>query len=116
VRIGLEVGRDHRRPAFRLRHRQGGRAERRHHAVLRWESHSEFTTYTWEYGDGQGVPFQPQPDALDTETAAIGGEGLAVGRRRLAVGEEGVVQEAARRLDRRERAGAPAIATSGTDR
>ncbi|WP_298951218.1 DUF3422 domain-containing protein [uncultured Methylobacterium sp.] len=40
-------------------------------AVLRWESHSEFTTYTWEYGDGQGVPFQPQPDALDTVMEAV---------------------------------------------
>ncbi|GJD47423.1 hypothetical protein OPKNFCMD_0131 [Methylobacterium crusticola] len=34
-------------------------------AILRWESHSEFTTYTWEYGDALGVAFQPQPDALE---------------------------------------------------
>ncbi|MBY0298872.1 MAG: DUF3422 domain-containing protein [Methylobacterium sp.] len=33
-------------------------------AILRWESHSEFTTYTWEFADGQGLAFQPQPDAL----------------------------------------------------
>ena len=34
-------------------------------AILRWESHSEFTTYTWEYGDAQGHAFQPQPDAIE---------------------------------------------------
>ncbi|TGE00092.1 DUF3422 family protein [Methylobacterium nonmethylotrophicum] len=34
-------------------------------AVLRWESHSEFTTYTWEFGDAQAQAFQPQPDALE---------------------------------------------------
>src|SRR3954469_1986196 len=37
-------------------------------ALLRWESHSEFTTYTWEFGpetgDGPPQPLQPTPDAL----------------------------------------------------
>lgn len=43
----------------------------RHHrvafsgATLRWESHGEFTTYTWELADeGGGEPFRPPPDAL----------------------------------------------------
>jgi uncharacterized membrane-anchored protein len=33
---------------------------------LRWESHSEFTTYTWEFaaGDASGAPFRPAPDRL----------------------------------------------------
>lgn len=26
---------------------------------LRWESHSEFTTYTWEFGVSDGAPFEP---------------------------------------------------------
>ena len=37
-------------------------------ALLRWESHSEFTTYTWEFdpeeGEGTLQPFQPTPDHL----------------------------------------------------
>lgn len=34
-------------------------------ATLRWESHGEFTTYTWEHADeGGGEPFRPPPDAL----------------------------------------------------
>lgn len=40
-------------------------------AILRWESHSEFTTYTWEYGDAQGQAFQPQPDALEGAMAEL---------------------------------------------
>ncbi len=41
----------------------------RHHRVtlpqgsLRWESHAEFTTYTWEL-DGEGEPFQPPSGML----------------------------------------------------
>ncbi|HKH34686.1 MAG TPA: DUF3422 domain-containing protein [Beijerinckiaceae bacterium] len=33
---------------------------------LRWERHSEFTTYTWEFaaGDASGAPFRPPPDRL----------------------------------------------------
>lgn len=46
----------------------------KHHRVefsgtgLRWESHSEFTTYTWEFvstvGDLAAQPFRPAPDVL----------------------------------------------------
>jgi uncharacterized membrane-anchored protein len=43
----------------------------KHHRVslsgvsLRWESHSEFITYTWEFADNRGAePFYPPPDAL----------------------------------------------------
>jgi uncharacterized membrane-anchored protein len=32
--------------------------------ALRWESHSEFTTYTWEFPAGEGTPFEPPADHL----------------------------------------------------
>jgi uncharacterized membrane-anchored protein len=45
------------------RAKPGPREDARHHEValadtrLRWDQHSEFTTYTWEIGDTDGVPF-----------------------------------------------------------
>ena len=45
-------------------------------AILRWESHSEFTTYTWEYGDALAQAFQPQPDALEGAMAEVAQPGL----------------------------------------
>jgi uncharacterized membrane-anchored protein len=30
-------------------------------ATLRWEQHAEFTTYSWELGDGPAEPFAPLP-------------------------------------------------------
>lgn len=36
-------------------------------AILRWEQHSEFTTYTWELlADGDGMPFHPEAASLAT--------------------------------------------------
>jgi len=32
--------------------------------VLRWESHSEFTTYDWQFAAAGTQPFQPAPDTL----------------------------------------------------
>jgi uncharacterized membrane-anchored protein len=50
---------------------RGPSAEDRHDRIelsdasLRWESHSEFTTYTWELDPGaETAPFQPPPDRL----------------------------------------------------
>lgn len=44
-------------------------------AMLRWESHSEFTTYTWEFpapADGEAAqPFRPAPDALAGAMRAV---------------------------------------------
>ncbi len=40
-------------------------------AILRWEQHSEFTTYTWELpADGQ-TPFQPAATALAAPLAGL---------------------------------------------
>ncbi len=45
-------------------------AEKHHRAlfgttILRWEQHSEFTTYTWEMPDDPGgIPFHPDPASL----------------------------------------------------
>jgi len=42
---------------------------------LRWESHSEFTTYTWEFDpeEGEGIlqPFQPTPDHLASPMSVV---------------------------------------------
>ncbi|MFE1600890.1 DUF3422 family protein [Methylobacterium sp. ID0610] len=59
-------------------------------AILRWESHSEFTTYTWEYADPQGLAFQPQPDALSGAMEGLVQPGpllVAVDLHLLAAGE-----------------------------
>ena len=40
-------------------------------AVMRWEQHSEFTTYTWELPSETRVPFQPAAAALQTPMAAL---------------------------------------------
>lgn len=58
----------------------------RHHraqfsgALLRWESHSEFTTYTWEFaidqsGRGGDAPFRPAPDSLAAAMRRLGQPG-----------------------------------------
>jgi uncharacterized membrane-anchored protein len=40
-------------------------------AILRWEQHSEFTTYTWELPSGGGTPFQPAATALAAPLAGL---------------------------------------------
>jgi uncharacterized membrane-anchored protein len=40
-------------------------------AVLRWEQHSEFTTYTWELMSEADVPFHPAAALLATPMAAL---------------------------------------------
>ncbi|ACA17379.1 uncharacterized membrane-anchored protein [Methylobacterium sp. 4-46] len=65
-------------------------------AILRWESHSEFTTYTWEYADQQGLAFQPQPDALAGPMEGLPQPGdllVAVDLHLLAAGEGDVPPE-----------------------
>jgi len=39
--------------------------------VLRWEQHSEFTTYTWELPGESGVPFHPPASTLATPMAGL---------------------------------------------
>ncbi len=39
--------------------------------VLRWEQHSEFTTYTWELSSGGSTPFHPSASALATPMAEL---------------------------------------------
>jgi uncharacterized membrane-anchored protein len=40
-------------------------------ATLRWEQHSEFTTYTWELPSQPGTPFRPAASALADAMAAL---------------------------------------------
>ena len=40
-------------------------------AILRWEQHSEFTTYTWELPSESDVPFHPSATALSGPMAAL---------------------------------------------
>ncbi len=40
-------------------------------AVLRWEQHSEFTTYTWELPSANGTPFQPPATTLAAPLAGL---------------------------------------------
>ena len=40
-------------------------------ATLRWEQHSEFTTYTWELPAPAGAPFHPAASALAAPMAAL---------------------------------------------
>ena len=40
-------------------------------AVLRWEQHSEFTTYTWELAAPAGAPFQPAASTLAAPMAGL---------------------------------------------
>lgn len=40
-------------------------------AILRWEQHSEFTTYTWELPSDAEVPFHPSATALSAPMAAL---------------------------------------------
>jgi uncharacterized membrane-anchored protein len=44
-------------------------------ALLRWERHNEFTTYTWEFdpeeGEGTLQPFQPTPDHLASPMSVV---------------------------------------------
>jgi uncharacterized membrane-anchored protein len=40
-------------------------------ATLRWEQHSEFTTYTWELAAEAGIPFHPAATALATPMASL---------------------------------------------
>jgi uncharacterized membrane-anchored protein len=35
-------------------------------ATMRWEQHSEFTTYTWEFASEKATPFQPSAASLAT--------------------------------------------------
>ena len=39
--------------------------------VLRWEQHSEFTTYTWELPSDSDVPFHPNASSLAAPMAAL---------------------------------------------
>ena len=110
-------------PAFRLPHRPRGGAGRprracrhsatergleplkpgaKHHrlslsgAVLRWEQHSEFTTYTWELpADGQ-TPFQPAATALAAPLTGLPQPGpvlVALDLHALAGGESSIAIE-----------------------
>jgi uncharacterized membrane-anchored protein len=53
------------------------KAEAKHHrltlggAVLRWEQHSEFTTYTWELPAEAGTPFHPSAALLADPMGAL---------------------------------------------
>ena len=53
------------------------KAAAKHHRValggttLRWEQHSEFTTYTWELPSEGGTPFHPAAAALATPMASV---------------------------------------------
>ena len=53
------------------------KAEAKHHrlslgaAILRWEQHSEFTTYTWELPAEADTPFYPPAGSLASPMAAI---------------------------------------------
>ena len=62
-------------------------------AVLRWEQHSEFTTYTWELpADGQ-APFQPAATALAAPLAGLPQPGpvlVALDLHAIAAGESQV--------------------------
>lgn len=40
-------------------------------AVLRWEQHSEFTTYTWELASAPGAPFHPPASSLAAPMANL---------------------------------------------
>ena len=40
-------------------------------AVLRWENHAEFTTYTWEFGATGYAPFDPPSSILASAMAAL---------------------------------------------
>lgn len=40
-------------------------------AVMRWEQHSEFTTYTWEFGPDAAAPFRPAAPALAAVMALV---------------------------------------------
>jgi uncharacterized membrane-anchored protein len=40
-------------------------------AVLRWEQHSEFTTYTWEFPSEAANPFDPPASSLATPMAGV---------------------------------------------
>jgi uncharacterized membrane-anchored protein len=81
------------------RAKPGPREEARHHEValadtrLRWEQHSEFTTYTWEIGDSDRVPFgrgagsfapilteieQPGPLLVAVDLHLLGENGVAL--------------------------------------
>ena len=40
-------------------------------AALRWEQHSEFTTYTWELASKPGAPFQPDASSLAEPMASV---------------------------------------------
>ena len=39
--------------------------------TLRWEQHSEFTTYTWELPAPAGAPFHPAASSLAAPMAAL---------------------------------------------
>ena len=65
-------------------------------AILRWEQHSEFTTYTWELpADGQ-TPFQPAATALAAPLAGLPQPGpvlVALDLHAIAGGESGIAIE-----------------------
>jgi uncharacterized membrane-anchored protein len=44
--------------------------------TLRWEQHSEFTTYTWELPSETGTPFHPAAASLATPMASLPQPGL----------------------------------------
>ncbi len=40
-------------------------------AILRWEQHSEFTTYTWEFPSEAATPFSPTASSVATPMASL---------------------------------------------
>ena len=62
----------------------------KHHRValggttLRWEQHSEFTTYTWELPSQGGTPFHPGCRVIGGADGGAAAAGAAVGRARSA--------------------------------
>jgi len=59
------------------RHREPPDPSAKHHrvvingAMLRWEQHSEFTTYTWELPSPGALPFQPNASSLEAPMMSV---------------------------------------------